>query len=329
MSLSDTSKLIEQSRKIVESSHDDVSTIINMFLQIVTSIDSRMQRIETNIDKKLDELKQSFLAVSSRVRTLENKATEFSKKISDCETSCQGVSNLFDQINGQVKTNTRNIIHQDSRIRKLEEKPIFQPIIQPVAQYSEELQSLKDAVLDLKCRSMKNNLIFTGLHRVRNEDTEQLLRCFLYNELGVDYKIEFGNVHRIKSRGDYRRAPIVARFLYHKDLDYVLSIANRLKGKPYGIREQFPAEIEEARKPLYPVMKAAKQQRKQVTLIRDRLYIDNELYIPDTDTTNDSAANHHTSPKVSTSGNSPPYKRQRQGPSPRFSNVTAHSASVR
>lgn len=69
MSLSDTSKLIEQSRKIVESSHDDVSTIINMFLQVVTSIDSRMQRIETNIDKKLDELKQSFLAVSSRVRT--------------------------------------------------------------------------------------------------------------------------------------------------------------------------------------------------------------------------------------------------------------------
>ena len=52
MSLSDTSKLIEQSRKVVENSHDDVSTIINMILQIVTSIDTRMQRIETDTDKK-------------------------------------------------------------------------------------------------------------------------------------------------------------------------------------------------------------------------------------------------------------------------------------
>jgi len=328
MSLSDTSKLIEQSRKIVENSHDDVSTIINMILQIVTSIDSRMQRMETNIDKRLDELKQSFLAVSSRVRSLENQATEFSKKISDCETSCQGVSNLFDQINGQVKTNTRNSIHHENRIKKLEEKPTFQPIVQPVVQ-SDELQTLKEAVLDLKCRSMKNNLIFTGLHRVQNEDTEELLRCFLYNELGVDYKIEFGNVHRFKTRGDYRRSPIVARFLYRKDLDYVLSIANRLKGKPYGIREQFPPEIEQARKPLYPVMKLAKQQRKQVTLIRDRLYIDNELYVPDMDTANDSATNHHTNPKVSTSDDSPPYKRQRKGPSPHSLHTTGHSTPVR
>lgn len=156
---------------------------------------------------------------------------------------------------------------------------------------------------------MKNNLIFTGLHRVQNEDTEELLRRFLYNELGVDYKIEFRNVHRFKTRGDYRRSPIVARFLYRKDLDYVLSIANRLKGKPYRIREQFPPEIEQARKPLYPVMKLAKQQRKQVTLNRDRLYIDNELYVPDMDTANDSATNHHTNPKVFTSDDSPPYKR--------------------
>jgi hypothetical protein len=28
--------------------------------------------------------------------------------------------------------NTRNIIHQDTRIKKLEEKPVVQPVIQPV-----------------------------------------------------------------------------------------------------------------------------------------------------------------------------------------------------
>ena len=39
---------------------------------------------------------------------------------------------------------------------------------------------------------MKNNLIFTGLHRVTNENTEGLIRGFLHDELGVDYHIEFG-----------------------------------------------------------------------------------------------------------------------------------------
>lgn len=337
MSLSDTSKLIAESRRIVDAAHDDtlsVNTVLNMILEIVTNIDSRMKRMETNIEKRLDDLKQNFLAISARVRTLETKASDFSRKLTECENSCQGVSNLFDKVNGQVQANTRNIINQDIRIRKLEEKPIFQPVVQPVTE-SEEMQSLKDAITDLKCRSMKNNLIFTGLHRVLNEDTEELLRCFLYHELGIDYKIEFGNVHRFKTPGDNRTAPIVARFLYHRDLEYVLSIANRLKGKPYGIREQFPPEIEQTRKKLYPVMKRAKQQRKQVTLVRDRLYIDKQLYVPDAHIDDFSIrhvdmASEHTTPKTSSSGDTPPSKRQRQGPSPgHLSQNKRHSAHTR
>jgi hypothetical protein len=35
----------------------------------------------------------------------------------------------------------------------------------------EDIESLKSTVLDLQCRSMKNNLIFTGLHEVSNEYT--------------------------------------------------------------------------------------------------------------------------------------------------------------
>jgi hypothetical protein len=71
----------------------------------------------------------------------------------------------------------------------------------------------------------------------------------------------------------------MVRFVYHVDLEHVLSIANRLTDTQYGIREQFPQEIENRRKQLYPVMRRARQVRRQVTLVRDRLYIDNELYV--------------------------------------------------
>ncbi|VDI28781.1 Hypothetical predicted protein [Mytilus galloprovincialis] len=144
---------------------------------------------------------------------------------------------------------------------------------------SEEVQNLKKSVLDLKCRSMKNNLFFSGLCEVREENTEELLRTFLHREIGIDYQIEFGNVHRFSNYPRGKR-PIVARFLYFSDLQYVLKNAYKLRNSQYGIRQQFPKEIEDNRKLLYPIQKEAKRQGKKVVLVRDRLYIDNQLYIP-------------------------------------------------
>ena len=169
-----------------------------MILEIVTNIDNRVKQMESKMDKRLEELKQAYLSVSAKVRTLENNMIEFSKKMAECEMSCQGLSNLFDKADEQIKLNTRNLIQQDQRINALEKRPIVQPVVQPVTE-SNEIKKLREEILDLKCCSMKNNLIFTGLHRVPNENTEDLLRCFPYNKLGVDYKIEFGNVHRFKT----------------------------------------------------------------------------------------------------------------------------------
>ena len=42
----------------------------------------------------------------------------------------------------------------------------------------EDIESLKCTILDLQCRSMKNNLIFTDLHEVKNEHIEDLLERF-------------------------------------------------------------------------------------------------------------------------------------------------------
>jgi hypothetical protein len=62
---------------------------------------------------------------------------------------------------------------QDTRIKKLEEKPVVQPVIQPVTVSGQiktltaDIHDLKSKVLDLQCRSMKNNLVFTGLYQFR------------------------------------------------------------------------------------------------------------------------------------------------------------------
>ena len=55
---------------------------------------------------------------------------------------------------------------------------------------------MKESLLDLKCRSMKYNLVFTGLKVTPYENTEEKIRGFLGQELGIEHWIEFGNVHR-------------------------------------------------------------------------------------------------------------------------------------
>ena len=87
-----------------------------------------MKKMDIGIDQKFEYIRQEILAVSARVRTLESAIADFRVNISDCESSCQGVSNLFSiklrknikNAELQIKTNTRTLIHQDTRIKEIE-----------------------------------------------------------------------------------------------------------------------------------------------------------------------------------------------------------------
>jgi hypothetical protein len=107
---------------------------------------------------------------------------------------------------------------------------------------------------------MKNNLVFTGLGGETNsEDTEAKLRDFIFHQLEVENQIEFSNVHRFGRFVHGKDRPIVARFPYHGDMMNVKRNVYKLKGKPYRVHEQFPPEIEDRRRILYPVQKRFKQ----------------------------------------------------------------------
>ena len=71
MSLKETSKLIAESRKIVEEGgENDLSAVLNMILKIVTTMDTRMQKIE-NGTNKIDDLKNALTSVVARIGDLE------------------------------------------------------------------------------------------------------------------------------------------------------------------------------------------------------------------------------------------------------------------
>jgi hypothetical protein len=117
----------------------------------------------------------------------------------------------------------------------------------------EENSKLKEGLLDVQCRSMKNNLIFTGLSEQGGENCEGLLRDI--SELNV-----FVNVHFIVQEISQQPFTIFAPLFRQTSKNQVVErfLARLLKGTHFGVREQFQPEIEDRRRLLCPIMREEK-----------------------------------------------------------------------
>ncbi|CAC5426574.1 unnamed protein product [Mytilus coruscus] len=92
----------------------------------------------------------------------------------------------------------------------------------------------------------------------------------------------------------------------------VLSNTYRLKSKSFGVNQQFPDEIEQARKSLYPLMKKKRAEGCQVKLVRDILYVDGEIYNEQRYVEDELVTNTQTHTKMShTPDKNPVQKRKR------------------
>ena len=294
-----------QNVNIRSSTTSDAPPWVNNMLQ---GLDSRLQQIEnqlnsqnsnwqnidstlkaqcarmTNIQMQINDLKcvkQKVDSVENSIRIIDKDVREINLKMRDCEESTQVISDLCEDVQSEQNTMSVSVNALYEKIEKLEFNQ---------EQMTSELANSTSAIIDLQCRSMRENLIFTGIKEQRlkegeYEDTEGLLREFLKYEMQIERPIHFHRVHRI---GPYERnfdtpRPVVAKFERFKDREEVRSAAPRtLKGKPYGVREQFPKVVEDKRKLLYPEMKRAKHNKQnKVRLVRDKLYVNNVEIIPD------------------------------------------------
>ena len=139
---------------------------------------------------------------------------------------------------------------------------------------------------------MQSNLLFFGIgesaENVRNktfrENMEALVNDFLRNEMVFEESnsldpdgIRFDRIHRLgKPKFDrqgrlLRPRPIITAFTSFKERECVRRASSTIKNKRYSVREQFPTELEERRKKLYPFMKSAKSDsNNDIKLVRDK-----------------------------------------------------------
>ena len=80
--------------------------------------------------------------------------------------------------------------------------------------------------------------------------------------------IPFKRVHRIPKKTQNQRPPnrprpVIARFSHYKDKEFVQSFYKNLNGTNIGFSEDFPKEVEDIHKALYPILKKVRQNQQQ------------------------------------------------------------------
>lgn len=122
------------------------------------------------------------------------------------ENHLDGMSNVFDEMKEKVvemreksQALETELNEMKAKFNEIDEKSAHctsfrNPEIEKLTEKNDELA---DQISDLKCRSMKYNLIFDAIHKESGENTENVLRDFLAEHLEIDYR--FGERNKKKS----------------------------------------------------------------------------------------------------------------------------------
>lgn len=244
------------------------NTILSSLIEVVRDIQYRFgkfEKVAENIESRVQCLANKIEAVESKLDTVVNQTSEIEENVCN-------MGNVVHKIIDKCRENITKIENLDS----------LEHSMMKHQEYTEKkLKTHDDDILELKWRSMNTNLIITGIDYSKDEDTEEKLNAFMKEKLNIDNSFDYVSVHRFGKKNRRGTRPILAKFLRMKDKETVMKNSFKLKGKNLRIQEQFPKEIEQRRKLLYPVAKKARKEKKKVLLVRDRLFIDGNLFESD------------------------------------------------
>lgn len=224
----------------------------------MAEISSADRHLLNTIHEQLEQLKKLDLL------------QDMSRDINELKTSVEFTNKLIEELraeNANLKSNVEELQVEVGRLSK-------------------ENRALKEDILDMQCRSMKNNVIIMGLEEEKGETyvvTRNIVKDFMNKDLKMAEdelaKVAIEITHRIgQIKADGTPRPVVVKFATFEHKLEVLAQGHKLKGSHYSMFEQFPREIVDRRRVLVPIMKTHKARKAKTRLVVDKLYIDNQLF---------------------------------------------------
>ena len=244
---------------------------------------SDLQSMVSALSLKMDAMNTKL----AKLDCIDERLTNLERHMNNVTGELKGVTAKITEIEGGLTTINQMCEYNRSEIRQMKDtvkklNDMSDSSNSEMHDLRADLSELQERHLDLQTRSMRDNLVFDGIPETNEEDPEAVLKSFLKDEMDLSDEFHFERVHRMGRQIRGKNRPIVAKFSFFKERETVRRAAPRaLRGKSYGVNEQFPKEINDRRKQLIPHLKTAKRQNKRAVLKVDKLYIEDRLFIPD------------------------------------------------
>lgn len=137
----------------------------------------------------------------------------------------------------------------------------------------------QEEITELKMRSMRDNIIIrtrgAEYKGHRDENTDATVKAFLQKELRIAdaQSINISRSHRMGQESQNNNKMLIAKLPQQDDHKKIFSNASALKGTPYSISKQVPAEIDERRQFAWADFKKARTDRKAAYFDGSRLIV--------------------------------------------------------
>ena len=271
-----------------------IETILNPIMNRLDSIDGKLKSL-TSIEKQLTTINSKITSLDTRLTGNEAAVKTLQRTVSDLEESRNFDAAIVESVKKATETNAQNIskhkLEQTAANVKLTSdlKHVHDTLQNTMTNITTENTQLKEEIIDLKARSMRDNLLFFNFaeqktHR-KNESCIDKIYDFCEWELNmqnVRENVKIDRAHRIGPYKPNKVRPIVAKFNFYQDKELIKrKSAEKLQNSKLGVGDQFPKEIQQRRRTLIPVMKTAQRNGHTAILSYDRLYVDGKLYNPD------------------------------------------------
>ena len=148
------------------------------------------------------------------------------------------------------------------------------------ATFRSQVGDLTERQIKSETYSRRENLIIYGMEQEKNENFLDKIKSFMTTNLKIpEEKVNNINIqrcHRLKV--NMTPQPMICRFVLFSDRMLIWNARYNLKDTRLSLSEDFPPEIMARRKVLYPILKAAQEDKKACKLVGDRLIIEDKIY---------------------------------------------------
>lgn len=225
-------------------------------------------------------------------RSTSARLDEMNAKLDKVLAACGEIESLkkeIGELKGELKGLKESLEFAEKEITSL--KAEMAETSKTVKENGEDINSfeaLKRRNIKLEAYTRRENIRIYNIKEESDENTEEQVRNLFVAKLRIPQNdvnaIRFERVHRISVKPSSQRSqsrgprPVIARFSHYQNKEFVRSFYKNLKGTKIGISDDFPREVEEIHKTLYPVLKQAKREQKRAFFNFDKLIIDGQIY---------------------------------------------------